>query len=185
MKKKSDKHREAQALRRELEQAQHLFVTSFEKLTVAQDFELRRTVRSAGGRYRVVKNNLAEKAAEGTPAQGVLKGLRGMTSLAYTTSDPVALAKALTNYAKANPSFTFKAGLVEGRAVEVRSIEELANLPSREAILAKVLYLIQAPAQRLVTAINAVGRDLAIVLDQAAKENKFGDPQGPEPQPVS
>ncbi len=173
MKRKSDKQKDVQALRQELQQTYHMFVTSFEKLTVAQDFELRKAIRAAGGRYRVIKNNLAAKAAEGTGAEALLKGLTGMNSLAYTTTDPVALAKALTTYAKNNPTFTFKAGLVEGRAVDVRSINDLANLPSREEMMAKLLFLIQAPAQRLATAVNAVGRNLAVVLDQGAKENKF------------
>ncbi len=173
MKKKSDKQKEVQALRQELENTYHLFVTSFEKLTVAQDFELRKIIRAAGGRYRVVKNNLAAKAAEGTNAEGLMQQLKGMTSLAYTTTDPVALAKALTTYAKANPAFVFKAGMVEGRAIDVRSIQELANLPSRDEMMAKLLFLIQAPAQRLAVAINAVGRNLAVVVDQAAKDNKF------------
>ncbi len=174
MKKKSDKQREVEALRRELEKTPHLFITSFEKLTVAQDFELRKTVRAAGGRYKVVKNNLVEKAAEGLPAAGtLLKGLRGMTSLAYTSSDPVALAKALTSYGKNNPAFSFKAGMVEGRVIDVKSIQELASLPSREELLARLLFLIQAPAQRLATAVNAVGRNLAVVVDQGVKDNKF------------
>jgi large subunit ribosomal protein L10 len=173
VKKKSEKNKEVQALRQELSQTHHLFVTSFEKLTVAQDFELRKAIRAAGGKYRVVKNNLAAKAAEGTDAQKLLAELKGMSSLAYTPSDPVALAKALTVYAKANPSFTFKAGMVEGRVIDVRSINELASMPSRDEMMAKVLYLIQAPAQRLVTVINALGRDLAVVIDQGVKENKF------------
>jgi large subunit ribosomal protein L10 len=97
-----------------------------------------------------------------------------MTSLAYTTSDPVALAKALTAYAKTVPAFTFKSGFVEGRAVEVQNIQELASLPSREEILSKLLFLIQAPAQRTATVINAAGRNLAVVLDQGCKEGKFG-----------
>ena len=138
-----------------------------------QDFELRKAVRGAGGKYRVVKNNLAEKASEGTAAEQVLKGLRGMTSMAYTTTDPVALAKALTTYAKANPTFTFKAGMVEGRVIDVKAINELANMPSKEEIFAKLLYVINAPAQQLVTAMNAVGRNLAVVVDQGVKENKF------------
>ena len=173
MKKRSDKKKEAEALRRELEQTAHLFVTSFEKLTVAQDFELRKTIRGAGGRYRVVKNNLAAKAAEGTPAQSLLGELRGMTSLAYTTSDPVALAKSLTAYAKANPSFKFKAGMVEGRAIDVGSIGDLANMPSKEQLIAKVMWLINSSAQRLAVGLNGVARNLAVVLDQAVKENKF------------
>ena len=173
MKKKSDKEKDLEALKKEFEKAQNIFVTGFDKLTVQQDFELRKTVRGAGGNYRVIKNNLAEKAAQGTPAEEITKNLAGMTSLAYTSKDPVALAKALTAYAKANPTFTFKAGLVEGRVVQVKSIQDLAMLPSREEILAKLLYLIQASAQRLVTAINGVGRNLAVVVDQAVKENKF------------
>jgi len=102
-----------------------------------------------------------------------LKNLRGMTSLAYTSKDPVALAKALTVYAKANPTFTFKAGIVEGRAIDVGAIIELANMPSKEQLFAKLLYLISAPAQRLVTVMQGVGRDLAVVVDQGVKENKF------------
>ena len=173
MKKKEDKKKDVEALRQDLADLKNLFVTGYEKLRVDQDFELRKAVRGAGGKYRVVKNNLAEKASEGTAAEQVLKGLRGMTSMAYTTTDPVALAKALTTYAKANPSFTFKAGIVEGRVIDVKAINELANMPSKEQIFAKLLYVINAPAQRLVTAMNAVGRNLAVVVDQGVKENKF------------
>jgi large subunit ribosomal protein L10 len=173
VKKKSEKNKEVQALRQELAQTYHMFVTSFEKLTVAQDFELRKAIRGVGGKYRVIKNNLAAKAAEGTSAEQLLGELRGMTSVAYTGSDPVALAKALTTYAKTNPTFTFKAGMVDGRAIDIKSINELANLPSRDEMMAKLLYLIQAPAQRLAVAINGLGRNLAVVLDQAVKENKF------------
>lgn len=173
MKKKSDKEKDLEQLKKDFEKAQNIFLTGYEKLTVQQDFELRKTVRGAGGNYKVIKNNLAEKASKGTPAEGIMGSLAGMTSMAYTSKDPVALAKALTTYAKNNPTFTFKAGLVEGRVVEVKSIQDLASLPSREEILAKVLFLIQASAQRLVTAVNGVGRNLAVVVDQGVKENKF------------
>jgi large subunit ribosomal protein L10 len=173
MKKKSEKKKDIDALHQDLEQSGNLFVTGYEKLRVDQDFELRKAVRGAGGKYRVIKNNLAEIAAQGTPSEAVLKNLRGMTSLAYTSNDPVALAKALTTYAKANPSFTFKAGIVEGRAIDVGAIIELASMPSKEQIFSKLLYLINAPAQRLVTVIQAVGRNLAVVVDQGVKENKF------------
>jgi large subunit ribosomal protein L10 len=173
MKKKEDKQKDVESLRKDLAELKNLFVTGYEKMRVNQDFELRKTVRDAGGKYRVVKNNLAEKASEGTASEQVLKGLRGMTSMAYTTSDPVALAKALTAYAKTNPSFTFKAGIVEGRAIDVKAINDLATMPSKEAIFAKLLFLINAPAQRLVTAMNAVGRNLAVVVDQGVKEEKF------------
>ena len=173
MKKKSEKEKDLEALKKEFEKTRHIFVAGYEKITVQQDFELRKTIRGAGGNYKVIKNNLAEKASEGTPAESLMKNLAGMTSLAYTYKDPVALAKALTNYAKSNPAFTFKAGMVEGRAINVGSIQDLATMPSREEILAKVLFLIQAPAQRLVTALSGVGRNLAVVVDQGVKENKF------------
>lgn len=173
MKKKSDKEKDLQALRKEFEAANNIFVTGYEKLTVQQDFELRKAVRGAGGKYKVIKNNLAEKASEGTAAQELMKDLAGMTSLAYTLKDPVALAKALTTYARNVPAFTFKAGMVQGRVIDIGAIQELANMPAREEILAKVLFLIHASAQRLVTAVSGVGRNLAMVIDQGVKENKF------------
>jgi large subunit ribosomal protein L10 len=173
MKKKSDKEKDLEALKKDFEKTKNIFLTGFEKLTVQQDFELRKTVRGAGGSYKVVKNNLVEKAAKGTPAEPITNNLAGMTSMAYTMKDPIALAKALTAYAKANPSFTFKAGMVEGRVIEVKSIQELASMPSREELLSKVLFLILASAQRLVTALGGVGRNLAVVVDQGVKENKF------------
>jgi large subunit ribosomal protein L10 len=173
MKKKSDKEKDLEALKKDFEKAQSIFVTGFDKLTVQQDFDLRKTVRGAGGQYRVIKNNLAEKASRGTPAEEIMSHLAGMTSLAYTAKDPVALAKALTTYAKANPTFTFKAGLVEGRVINVKSIQELANMPSKEELIAKVMFLINSSAQRLAVSLNGVARNLAVVLDQAIKENKF------------
>src|SRR5215470_19235976 len=147
MKKKDDKQKDLESLRQDLGDVKNLFVTGYEKLRVDQDFELRKVIRGAGGKYRVVKNNLASIAGEGTASEAVLKDLRGMTSLAYTTNDPVALAKALTAYAKANPTFTFKAGIVEGRAIDVKQINDLATMPSKEEIFAKLLYVINAPAQ--------------------------------------
>jgi len=173
MKKKPEKQKDMEALRDQLAKAQNVFLTGFEKLTVGQDFELRKTIRGAGANYKVIKNRIGEKAAEGMAAGNLLKDLKGMCSIAYTSGDPVALAKALTTYAKANPTFTFKAGMVEGRVVDVTGIQALASLPPKEEIYAKLLYLIQAPAQRLVSAMGGVGRNLAVVIDQGVKENKF------------
>ncbi|HTB13853.1 MAG TPA: 50S ribosomal protein L10 [Bryobacteraceae bacterium] len=173
MKKKPEKQKDMEALREQLAKAQNVFLTGFEKLTVSQDFELRKTIRGAGANYKVIKNRIGEKAGEGIPAGDLLKDLKGMCSVAYTSGDPVALAKALTTYAKANPSFTFKAGMVEGRVVDLAGIQALASLPPKEEIYAKLLYLIQAPAQRLVSAMSGVGRNLAVVVDQGVKENKF------------
>lgn len=173
MKKKADRKKDGEILREQIMQAPNMFVAGFTKLKVSQDYELRKTIKNAGGDYSVVKNTIAEKAAIGTPAEKLMEGLKGMTSIAYTTGDPVGLAKALTTYAKANPNFTFKAGMVEGHAIDVKAIQDLASMPPREEIIAKLLWLINAPAQRLVSAMSGVGRNLAVVVDQGVKENKF------------
>jgi large subunit ribosomal protein L10 len=173
MKDKNEKQKDVEDLKKTIAENQNIFVTSYEKMTVSQDFQLRKTVREAGGDYRVVKNNLAAKASEGTPVSDLLGDLRGMTSMAYTAKDPVALAKALTRYSKENAQFTFKAGMVEGRVIDIKAIADLAAMPPKEEIYAKLLFLINATATRLVTSINGVGRNLAVVLDQAVKENKF------------
>lgn len=172
MKNRDEKKKDFAELRKALEKANNLFVAGFQKMTVDQDYNLRKTIRGAGGSYRVVKNNIAEIASEGTPSEQVLKGLKGMTSVAIT-ADPVGLAKALTAYAKTNPAFVFKAGMVEGRVIDIAAIGDLANMPSKDQIFAKLLYLINAPAQRLASTINAVGRNLAVVVDQGVKEGKF------------
>ena len=173
MKNKDDKKKALEALKKHIEENKNIFVTSYEKMTVAQDNELRRTIREAGGNYNVVKNNLAAIASEGTAAANLLSDLKGMTSLAYTSKDPVALAKALTKYAKENPVFTFKAGMVEGRVIDIKAITELASMPPKEEIYAKLLYLINATATRLVTSVSGVGRNLAVVIDQGVQGNKF------------
>src|SRR5689334_15517061 len=162
-------------LGKDLKNVSNLIVTTYSKLTVAQDYELRKTLRSNGAKYAVVKNTLAERAAKGTKVEGVLKDLAGVTSIAYTEGDPVALAKVLSKYAKDNPEFTFKAGVVEGRVVSIKEIESLATMPSKEEIYSKLLFLINAPAQRLVTAMNAVGRDLAVVINQGVEKQKFAN----------
>lgn len=176
MKSREQKKQEFEALRKELEKSPALFVTGYEKMTVQQDYELRKTVRGAGGDYAVVKNNIAAKASENLPSSEVLGGLKGMTSVAFTTSDPVALAKALIAYAKTTPAFTFKSGFVEGRAIDIKTIQDLASMPAKEELIAKVMFLINSSAQRLAVSLNGVGRNLAVVLDQAVQEGKF--PQG-------
>lgn len=173
MKKRSEKDKDLAFLRSEFEEVNNIFLAGYAKMTVRQDFQLRKAVKEAGGAYKVIKNNLAQKASEGKSSEPLFEKLAGMTSIAYTKGDVVALAKALSNYAKANPVFVFKAGLVEGRVVDTQSITELATMPSKEELYAKLLYVIQAPAQQLVTAMNGVGRNLAVVVDQGVKENKF------------
>lgn len=157
----------------ELKSVSSVIVATYSKLTVAQDFELRKTLRPTGAKYRVVKNTLAERAGKGTRIEEALKNLQGVTSIAYTEGDPVALAKALAKYAKDNPEFTFKAGVVEGRVITVKEIEALATMPSKDELYSKLLFLLNAPAQRMVTVMNAVGRNLAVVVDQGVQEKKF------------
>jgi large subunit ribosomal protein L10 len=173
MKNRDEKREDFDDLKKRIDENPTIFVAGFERLTVSQDYELRKLIRGAGGNYKVIKNNVAEKAAEGTRAEPLMTGLKGMTSMVYTTNDPVALAKALTRYAKDNSQFTFKAGIVEGRVIDLQAITDLANMPPKEEIYAKLLFLIQASAQRLVTAVAGVGRNLAVVIDQGVKENKF------------
>jgi large subunit ribosomal protein L10 len=167
------KKEQVEKLSGDLKNVSHMVVATYTKMTVAQDFELRKALRGAGAKYQVVKNTLAEQAAKGTKVEGALKDLAGVTSIAYTTGDPVAMAKALTKYAKDTPEFTFKIGVVEGRVIQVKDIEALASMPSREEMMAKLLFLINAPAQRLATAIQAVPRNLAVVINQGVEEKKF------------
>src|SRR5215813_6117975 len=170
---RAKKNEQVEKLGSDLKKVSSLVVATYTKLTVAQDYELRKALRSSGAKYRVIKNTLAERAAKGTKAEEILKGLSGVTSIAYTEGDPVALTKALSKYAKDNPEFTFKAGVVEGRVISVKEIEALATMPSKEEIYSKLMFLINAPAQRLVTVMNAVGRDVAVVINQGVKEGKF------------
>jgi len=167
------KTEQVEKLSGELKNVSSVIVATYNKQTVAQDFELRKALRATGAKYRVVKNTLAELAGKGTKVEEALKNLQGVTSLAYTEGDPVALAKALAKYAKDNPEFSFKAAVVEGRSVTVKEIQALATMPSKDELYSKLLFLLNAPAQRLVTAMNAVGRDLAVVIGQGVEKKKF------------
>ena len=173
MKKRADKQKEAETLRSELARVSTLILSTFQGITVEQDTKLRRAVQAAGGKYRVVKNRLAQRAGSGTPAEPLLKNLTGTNSIAYTFSDPVALAKALTRVAKDVPAFQFRAGVVEGRVFSMVEIQRLAQLPSKEELVSKMMFLLQAPAQRLATALAALPRNLAVTVNEAVKANKF------------
>jgi large subunit ribosomal protein L10 len=170
---KAKKAEKVTQLAHELEGSTSAIIGTFAKLTVAQDYELRKTVRTAGGRYRVLKNKLASRASKGTQIEAALQGLKGVSSVAYTSGDPVALAKALSTWVGENAEFTFKLGIIDGKVITVEEVKQLATMPGKEEIFAKLLYLINAPAQRLATVINATGRDLAVVINQAVEKNKF------------
>ena len=173
MKKKSEKQQDLDNLKTELAKVSTVILTTFQGITVEQDTKLRRAVQAAGGKYEVVKNTLAELAGAGTPAEGVLKNLKGTHSIAYTQTDPVALAKALTKIAKDVPAFQFKSGVVEGRVISISEIKQLADMPSKEELISKIMFLLNAPAQRIATALNALPRNLAVTVSEAVKANKF------------
>ena len=181
MKKKAEKRTQAEELRTKLATVSTVILSTFQGITVEQDTKLRRTVEAAGGHYQVLKNTVAERAMAGTPTEPLLKGLRGTNSIAYTETDPVALAKILTKVAKDVPAFQFRAGWVEGRVISIQEIGQLAQLPSKEELISKILFLLNSPAQRVAMVVQAVSRGLAVVTSEAVKANKFGS-GGPEAQ---
>jgi large subunit ribosomal protein L10 len=188
MKKRSEKQEDLDKLKLVLAKVSTVILTTFQGITVENDTKLRRAVQAAGGKYQVVKNTLAERAGAGTPAEGLLKNLSGTNSIAYTNTDPVALAKALTKVAKDVPAFQFRAGVVEGRVISIAEIQQLANLPSKEELISKIMYLLNAPAQRIAVTLNALSRNMAVVVSEAVKAEKFGSggaksEASPEPSP--
>ena len=178
MKKRSEKQQDLDKLKTELAKVSTVILTTFQGITVQDDTKLRRSVQAAGGNYKVVKNTIAERAASGTPAEKLLTNLKGTNSIAFTNTDPVALAKALTKIAKDVPAFQFRAGLVEGRVISIAEIQQLANLPSKDELISKIMFLLNAPAQRIATALNALPRNLAVTVSEAIKANKFGTGEG-------
>ena len=178
MKKRSEKQADLDKLKSELARVSTVILTTFQGIKVDEDTKLRRAVQAAGGKYKVVKNTLAERAGAGTPAENLLKNLTGTNSIAYTEADPVALAKAITKIAKDVPAFQFKAGVVEGRVVSIADIRQLANLPSKDELVSKIMFLLNAPAQRIASALNGLPRNLAVTVNEAIKANKFGSGGG-------
>ncbi len=170
---RSKKSENVQKLAAELETSTSAIVGTFTGLTASKDFDLRKAIRGAGGNYHVVKNKLAARAAQGSRIEAALQGLKGVSSVAYTSGDPVALAKALSTWVKDNAEFTFKLGIIDGKVISVEEIGALATMPGKEELFSKLLFLINSPAQRLATVINATGRDLAVVINQAVEKEKF------------
>jgi large subunit ribosomal protein L10 len=172
MKKRAEKKEDVEKLKNDLAKVSTVILTTFQGITVAQDTQLRRAVQGAGGKYRVVKNTLAEQAGAGTSAESMLKGLTGTNSISYST-DPVSLAKILTKVAKDVPAFRFKAGVVEGRVLSIAEIQQLALLPSKEELIGKIMFMLQAPARRSASALAGINRNLAVVVQEAVKAEKF------------
>jgi large subunit ribosomal protein L10 len=173
MKTKAQKQKDLEALTEQFKNANAAMLVGFQGMTVAKDQELRNQLREAGISYEVVKNTLARKAAQGTVFEQASDQFKGVTAVALSKEDPVNLSKAISKFTKANPDiFKFKVGIVEGKVVALRDVEAIASLPSKEELLSKIMFLVNAQAQRLATVTNAVARNLAIVIDQVRAQKE-------------
>jgi large subunit ribosomal protein L10 len=171
MKSKAKKQKDLEALTEQFKNAKAAMLVGFKGMTVPKDQELRNQLREAGVTYEVVKNTLARKAAAGTALELATDQFKGVTAVALSQQDPVNLSKAISKFAKANPEiFSFKAGVVEGKVVALKDVEAIASLPSKEELISKVMFLINCQAQRLVTVLSAVPRNLAIVIKQIGEQ---------------
>ncbi|MDQ3179744.1 MAG: 50S ribosomal protein L10 [Acidobacteriota bacterium] len=165
MKTREQKQKDLNALTEQLNNSKSAMVVSFNKVTVNKDQEFRHHLREAGAEYQVVKNTLARLAVKGTQFEGASEHFKGVTAIAWTESDPVILSKTISKFIKDNAElYTFKAGVVDGRVVDLKQVQAIAALPSKEELISKLLFVINAQAQRIVTVINAVPRNLAVVI---------------------
>src|SRR5687768_1958390 len=171
MKTRETKQKDLVALTESLQNAKSAMVVSFSKLTVNKDIEFRNGLREAGANYQVVKNTLARIAVKDTQFEQAAEHFKGVTAIAWTENDPVILSKAISKFMKDNADiYTFKTGVVDGRLLDLKQVQSIASLPSKEELISKLLYVLNAQAQRIVTVISAVPRDLAIVIKQIGEK---------------
>lgn len=171
MKSRKQKVDDLDQLKKAFGSASNAYLVDFKGMTVAEDAKLRAEVAKAKITYRVVKNTLARLAVENTPLAPIREKFVGTTAIAVTADDPVSMAKVLSDFAKDHPKFVFKAGIVEGRVIDVTDIEKLAKMPSKEELISKMMFLINSGAQRIATVTSGVARNLTVVVNEAkAKE---------------
>jgi large subunit ribosomal protein L10 len=165
MKTRERKQEDLNAITERLNNSKSAMIVGFNKLTVNKDQEFRNQLRDAGAQFQVVKNTIARIAVKGTPYEGASEHFKGVTGIAWTENDAVVLSKTVSKFVKANADiYTFKAGIVEGKVVDLKQVESIASLPSKEELISKLMFVINAQAQRIVTVINAVPRNLAVVV---------------------
>jgi large subunit ribosomal protein L10 len=171
MKSRETKQQDLAALTASLQNSKSAMLVSFSGVTVQKDQEFRNSIREAGAKYEVVKNTLARIAVKGTQFEDVTGHFKGVTAIAWTDNDPVVLTKAISKFMKDNAElYTFKTGVVDGSLIDLAQLTTIANLPSKEELMSKLLFVINAQAQRLVTVISAVPRNLAIVVKQIGEQ---------------
>ncbi|MCS6874653.1 MAG: 50S ribosomal protein L10 [Pyrinomonadaceae bacterium] len=172
MKTKAQKQQILTALTEQFQKSSSAMVVSFNRVTVAKDQELRNQLREIGAKYQVVKNTLARIAVKGTPYENISEHFKGVTAVAWTEDDPVQLSKTILKFIKSNSEFfQFKIGVVDGKIVDFKQVEQIASLPSKEELIARLLFILKAPAQRLASVVNAVPRNLVITIKQIGEKN--------------